>query len=1190
MNETLFAVTGRPSKMVGYEEELEIIKEAILDSGATCHIVVIRGEGGLGKTRLLDEVLNRLGHQETRERYGKPEETWSAGQIVFTDPLDFAEARLLAREYFIGRLGDPRCWSGGGTDRPPLFDNYQNEQFKLKQLGMIGASLAAMHRATEVAEEAFWQDYRAIAAERRPVLILDTAEHLALNASKWMLDNQLLTEEDLVYYTRQWLVSHIRESHFARSTILLAGRAEQGKEFFKLLDELAAAAPDGIKIHEIGAHHLSLDGTGKFFRILRDDWQKREGRKAQTIVANLEYLLNQPEHLEALWLYTGGQPVRLSMYADLLVSPETMPPPRLLDPVADVRQRMKDDEEKVKAQKEIEKDFVRLLFRHGGDLRARIMRLLVRTMPGLTAEEIHYVLDSDAQSSPEKWQPNSDRLEEISKALDEIRDYTLIRRKGNGHIGLQDEVYRIYTNCMIASKDEKEREKEERRQQYEKLYKWTEYRWTKLSEERAHYIEEALNQIPIPPPEQLRTYARLRELTEPEREIRQKLEDDLFQYELDYLYYAFVLNPNEQINEVYVRLASREELALTLENAAVIQAVVNRVLYDEPALPFLDIPSRTAIKERGEQPIDVLRRVAQQYDAAQWILRQRVHGDYERAVELAGAIEEKVAELEDEHERASWSHPLARAERMWSREHAVILEGRDIPGAIDRLEKQIEYLEKLSTVTQSKLIEIEGQAVRGFRGEPGQPNHPGYSRLLFTLANIHNSIGYGQATLGDFRKAAVNYGKALRYFRITELPAQQTTTMNNLSRALVEMGKKRAIRVCLDGLWLKVKKLGRLYSVALSYNTLGLILNDLGQPYEALGALARALAIANEMKEPRLLGLVYIQAGEALRRLIGTKTTVPDFSDYQGFAAGRISHQVGLARQVEMRPDTIYSEAEWMLNNARKIFGAPSGKPDQHKELPRLIEVYIEMGCLYRDWTTHLRREGKQNERKAKDHHGNALHFLREAVRLAHGNQLWRLELDARVNMAWTHFRTNDYKEAEVQLQEAEALIRRIGDGALLREGGELPRPDEYPPYLFAQLSKLWGLRGRMAFEAFKARQDAWKEGHPLDKKERQIEFGRDGEAQEHLRQAAEAYMLALAYAELFSPRSQALSLNYDDLYNYVKHLNPKEIEFFYKAHRAASTTYHTEALESHGMGNMKTFLLDCFGDFYPGDGAARTD
>src|SRR5690606_12364063 len=139
--------------------------------------------------------------------------------------------------------------------------------------------------------------------------------------------------------------------------------------------------------------------------------------------------------------------------------------------------------------------------------------------------------------------------------------------KGNGHIGLQDEVYRIYTNCIIASDDEKEREKDERQQQYEKLYKWTEYRWTKLTEERAHYIEEALNQIPIPPPEQLRSYARLRELTEPEREIRQKLEDDLFQYELDYLYYAFVLNPNVQINEVYVRLASREELALTLENA-----------------------------------------------------------------------------------------------------------------------------------------------------------------------------------------------------------------------------------------------------------------------------------------------------------------------------------------------------------------------------------------------------------------------------------------------------------------------------------------------------------------------------------------------------------------------------------------------------------------------------------------------
>src|SRR5690606_17003028 len=136
-----------------------------------------------------------------------------------------------------------------------------------------------------------------------------------------------------------------------------------------------------------------------------------------------------------------------------------------------------------------------------------------------------------------------------------------------------------------------------------------------------------------------------------------------------------------------------------------------------------------------------------------------------------------------------------------------------------------------------------------------------------------------------------------------------------------------------------------------------------------------------------------------------------------------------------------------------------------------------------RDWMTYLQREGKQNERKAKDHHGNALHFLQEAVELAHGNQLWRLELDARVNMAWTHFRTNGYAEAETQLQEAEGLIQRIDKSAQLRKEKDLPLPGDHPPYLFAQLSKLWGLRGRMAFEAFKARQDVWKEAHPQDRK-----------------------------------------------------------------------------------------------------------
>lgn len=1198
MNEALFAVTGRPSKMVGYEKELDEIKQAVLDSADTCHVFVIRGGGGLGKTRLLDEVLNRLGHPEIRERYGKPpkSEEWLTNDLMFTGPLDFAEARLLAREHFIARLGDPKCWFGGGIQQPPLFDNYQSEQFKLKQLGIIGASLAAMHKATEEAEGAFWKDYKILAAEKRLVLVLDTVEHLALNASAWMLDNELLTEEDLAYYTRQWLVNHIRAGDLARTTVLLAGREEEGGKFFELLDRMKSTAAAGIKFHTFGARSLDLEETKQFFTTLHEDWAEVEGGHAQTIAENLNFLLKEPGRLEVLQLYTGGQPVRLSMYADLLVSPETMPPPRLLDSLEEAKQRTSDDKDG--AQKSIEQEFVQLLFRHGSDLQARILRLLVRASPGLTDEELHYVLDSGPQDSPEEWESDEERLEEIREALRNMGHLSLLRRKGNGHIGLQDEVYRIYTKCMTDSEEERQAEAKERHQQYMKLCQWTEHWRNKLTKERADYIEEDLNRIPTPPPEQIRMLARLREHTEPELKARQELEDALFQYELDHLYYAFVLNPNEQINEVYVRLASREELALTLENAAVIQAVVDRALYDEPALPFLDIPTRDPIKERGEQPVTVLRRVAQQYDAARWIMRLMNQGDYKRAIKLAEAIEDKVARIEDEHAQVSWSHPLARAERTCWREHAAILKGEDILGAIGRLERQVEHLQRLANTKQTEPVKIGDRQIKGFLRDPESSDleihnhdHPGYPRLLFTLSNIHNSIGYGHTTLGEFRKAVENYGEALRYFRFAELPAQQTTTMNNLSRALVAMGKKRAIRVCLDGLWLKVKKLGRLYSVGLSYNTLGLILNDLGEPQIALGALARALAIAHKINEPRLLGLVYIQLGEALRRTAASQATVPDFRDYQGFAAGRITHEIGIGRRVEMRPETIYGEAELILRQALSIF-TPGPK-----EPLRLIESYIEIGCVHRDWMTYLLRRGERHDRKIRDHQDNALDYLQKAASLARERSLRRLELNACINIAWTYFRMNSFEEAEEHLHKAEDLIRLIDGKALLplkskAEAAQEERQSHHqenedqeqaptPHYLFAQLSKLWGLRGRMAFKAFHARQETWRQAYPLDKRKRQEAFSRDEEARQRLRRAAEAYTLAVAYSELFVPRSQNLSANYDDLYNYVKLLNPYEIEFFYQAEREARENYGTGDITLQSLGDTEQFLLDCFGDFF---------
>jgi predicted ATPase len=55
------------------------IRQAITDPGNSCRVVTIEGEGGLGKTRVLEEVLRRLGQPDIRKTYGDPlpDHDWS---------------------------------------------------------------------------------------------------------------------------------------------------------------------------------------------------------------------------------------------------------------------------------------------------------------------------------------------------------------------------------------------------------------------------------------------------------------------------------------------------------------------------------------------------------------------------------------------------------------------------------------------------------------------------------------------------------------------------------------------------------------------------------------------------------------------------------------------------------------------------------------------------------------------------------------------------------------------------------------------------------------------------------------------------------------------------------------------------------------------------------------------------------
>ncbi|MBK8933324.1 MAG: hypothetical protein IPM76_13595 [Chloroflexi bacterium] len=117
-------------------------------------------------------------------------------------------------------------------------------------------------------------------------------------------------------------------------------------------------------------------------------------------------------------------------------------------------------------------------------------------------------------------------------------------------------------------------------------------------------------------------------------------------------------------------------------------------------------------------------------------------------------------------------------------------------------------------------------------------------------------------------------------------------------------------------------KEGALLPIALSYNTLALIYNDIRQPQEALDASIRALAVAQYVQDPRTIGLSLLQVGEALRRIA--------------------INPILLTAQESI--EDVYREGERALQQAYEIFTDPQSPVSG--ERVRRIEAAIELGSL----------------------------------------------------------------------------------------------------------------------------------------------------------------------------------------------------------------------------------------------------
>lgn len=1145
----MLAATARPRHLVNRIREMHLIHDAIATPGKECRVVLIKGPGGLGKTRLLEEVLRRTGHAAMRDFYGDPlpQDDWAhlVKKAAFADIIDLTDIKFHVRESLLQHLGNSTTW--GNTVAFPRFALANN---RFQRVADVGAAYSLLGPAIKQAEKAFIEDLQNAAQKRRLVIMFDTAEQLTLSSSTWLQDHGLTEPEDLASSAQQWLLEQIAHNKFPNITFIIAGRDSEGSPFFEEVERTVTAPKSRCTFVNVSLDSFDLESMGEYLSKVRADWVANSPQAEQTlgVLSTLDEVLNNADRIQILRHYTGGSPVLLSMYIDILYEGHILPD-QLKDSYAEAIQRTSTDDDLAKAQREIEAAFIDLLFRSGQTLRAQILQALVRAPRGLNEEQLHFWLDGTKPASD--WEADSERLAKIQHELGEIRKLTLIRVKADGRIGLQDEVYRIYAERM-QKEPEFKAEISARALLYKKMYDWASHQVNKLESVRQKYIAEDLGRIRIERPANVLS-SRMQPLTPWEQEQRQTVNSALSAAELEQLHYALLVNPSDGFNSRYYNLSLRQSKTFNPAAVAMAQAEMWRILNDERTLSFTNIPVYPAAQERGETGAQVLRRAAEQDIATQAIIYRYLRKDYDEAVKLADQIDATVAGLKNRHEKNSWNHTLARANRGCWREFARIYSGIDIPTAINSLKEMVQELEKLAQADMKMLVfEDRGQGEKGFIG------HPAQQRLLFLIANVYDFIGYGQVSLGSYQEAVDAYTASLQYWRQQKLPvarALEASTRNNLSRALVEMGKKRSIRICLDALALRVQA-HQLLPIALSYNTLGLIHNDLKQPYEALDASARALAIAQFIGDTRVVGLALLQVGEALRRLAALASS----------------------RRRSGEAEDLFSEAEKTLQQAYEIF--TQGEASQ--ELVRRVEATLELGTLYREWVAAARTDPEVDvmptpENILSSRHNNALQYLTQSADLA-GNNV-HLALDAWVNIAWTHYYAKDFDRALKALAKADDLVKHEEDersGAPIRlrprdANGRvsLSDPTEYPAFWYKQLSKMHTLRGEIALTHFKKKEKSDSESR------------RSENSHEYLESAARDYTLAPAYAQMFSPGSAPLTAAYDSLYDFLKTLNLRELLTFYGYEQAAHEMYAIETVSRKfkNLGDLGDFLKDCFGD-----------
>lgn len=263
-------------ELVNRESEQRAIQAAL--KSRRSHILYFVGEGGAGKTRLL-QIAEQLA-----EHGGKAFMPVRWGGLHDFYHTELHSVAAIQRAIVQGL--DP-------TD--VYFQGYRKSHERFDQLlaeGLVGPALEAERQTLN---ELFFEEYNSVSKKYRPVIAFDTLESLA-HESDWVERLCKLEEEPLA--TQDWIIS--QTGKLENSVILMAGRPQP--EFRRNLENANHFPPGRVEIIELNG--LTREDARQYITMLLNS-------------APSTLKLQMEEWLDQLWHVTRGLPVRLALAVDL---------------------------------------------------------------------------------------------------------------------------------------------------------------------------------------------------------------------------------------------------------------------------------------------------------------------------------------------------------------------------------------------------------------------------------------------------------------------------------------------------------------------------------------------------------------------------------------------------------------------------------------------------------------------------------------------------------------------------------------------------------------------------------------------------------------------------------------------------------------------------------------------------------